>query len=82
MSNLMNIRKTTTRSTDSWGIDATYEHAGGAIHTVSEEAIARIRTAIGRPPEAPRSLYDECVRVIQQGESIRLPAAEELHLED
>ena len=62
-------------STDPWGIDGTYEDAAGTIQTVSEQDIARIRTAIGRPPDPARSLYDECVIVIQQGQSFPLPAA-------
>jgi 4-alpha-glucanotransferase len=69
-------------STDRWGIDATYEDAAGTIQTVSKQAIARIRTAIGRPSEPARSLYDECVKIVQHGESFPLPAAAELKLED
>jgi 4-alpha-glucanotransferase len=69
-------------STDPWGVDSTYEDAAGSLKTVSEQDIARIRTAIGRPPEPSRSLYDECVTVIQQGQSFPLPAAAKLQLED
>ena len=69
-------------STDPWGIDATYEDAAGILTTVSEQAIATIRTAIGPPPDRARSLYEERVKVIQQGQSFPLPAAAELTLED
>ena len=69
-------------STDPWGIDATYEDAAGTLQTVSEQAIEGIRTAIGRPPEEATSLYDERVKVLQQGRSLSLPAAAELTLED
>ena len=68
--------------TDPWGIDTTYEDAAGTIQTVPEQAIARIRTAIGRPPDPARSLYDERVKVLQQGQSFPLPTAAELTLED
>ena len=69
-------------STDPWGIDATYEDATGTTQTVSEQAIARIRTSIRRPPRPARSLYEECVKVIHQGQSFPLPTAAELQLED
>ncbi len=69
-------------STDPWGIDATYEDAAGTTQTVSEQAIARIRTSIRRPPRPARSLYEECVKVIHQGQSFPLPSAAELQLED
>ena len=69
-------------STDPWGIDATYEDAAGTTQTVSEQAIARIRTSIRRPPRPARSLYEECVKVIHQGQSFPLPTAAELQLED
>ncbi|MDN5942955.1 MAG: 4-alpha-glucanotransferase, partial [Nitrospira sp.] len=82
MSKSPHIRKVQTTSTDPWGIDGTYEDAAGTIQTVSEQAIARIRTAIGRPPDPARSLYDERVIVIQQGQSFPLTAAATLQLED
>ena len=69
-------------STDPWGIDATYEDAAGTTQTASEQAIARIRTSIRRPPRPARSLYEECVKVIHQGQSFPLPSAAELQLED
>ena len=69
-------------STDPWGIDATYEDAAGTTQTVSKQAIARIRTSIRRQPRPARSLYEECVKVIHQGQSFPLPAAAELQLED
>lgn len=82
LSNPLHIRRVQTMSPDPWGIDETYEDAAGTIQTVSEQALARIRTAIGRPTDPPRSLYDECVKVVQQGRSFPLPAAAELQLED
>lgn len=69
-------------STDLWGIDATYEDAAGTLQMVSHQAIEGIRTAIGRPPDPAKSLYDERVKTLQQGESLALPAAAELTLED
>ena len=69
-------------STDPWGIDATYEDAAGTTQTVSKQAIARIRTSIRRQPRPARSLYEECVKVIHQGQSFPLPTAVELQLED
>ena len=74
--------KANAMSTDPWGIDATYEDAAGKLQTVSEQAIEGIRTAIGRPPDQAKSLYDERVKVLQQGRSLSLPAAAELTLED
>jgi 4-alpha-glucanotransferase len=69
-------------NTDPWGIDATYADAAGTFQTVSEQAIEGIRSAIGRPPEEAKSLYDERVKVLQQGRSFTLPSAAELTLED
>ena len=69
-------------STDPWGIDVTYEDAAGTTQTVSKQAIARIRTSIRRQPRPARSLYEECVKVIHQGQSFPLPTAVELQLED
>ncbi len=69
-------------STDPWGIEGTYEDAAGTTRRVPKQAVARIRAAIGRPPNQARSLYDEPVIVIQQGQSFPLPAAAELHVED
>jgi 4-alpha-glucanotransferase len=82
MSKPANIRKANAMSTDPWGIDATYEDAAGKIQMVSEQAIEGIRAAIGRPPDPARSLYDERVKFLQQGQSLSLPAAAELKLED
>ena len=69
-------------STDPWGVDGRYEDAAGTTHTISKQAIARIRTAIGRPPSPAGSLVNKCVEVIRQGQAFSLPAAAELQLED
>ena len=74
--------KANAMNTDPWGIDATYADAAGTFQTVSEQAIEGIRSAIGRPPEEAKSLYDERVKVLQQGRSFTLPSAAELTLED
>ena len=68
--------------TDPWGVDGKYEDAAGTTHTVSKQAIARIRAAIGRPPRPARLLENKCVEVIRQGQAFSLPAAAKLQLED
>jgi 4-alpha-glucanotransferase len=69
-------------SRDSWGIEKTYEDAAGKLQEVSDEAVAAIRKAMGRPPDPVRSWFDEPVKVIRQGRSLPLPSAAELRLED
>jgi 4-alpha-glucanotransferase len=69
-------------SGDAWGIDAVYKDAAGKAQTVSQESIETIRSAIGRPPEAPRSLFDEPVKVVRRGEPLAIPSPAELRLED
>jgi 4-alpha-glucanotransferase len=67
---------------DAWGIEKTYEDAAGKLQQVSDEAVAAIRKAMGRPPDPVRSWFDEPVKVLHQGESLSLPAAAEVKLED
>jgi 4-alpha-glucanotransferase len=67
---------------DAWGIDAVYKDAAGNQQAVSQESIDAIRSSIGRPPEAPQSLFDEPVKVVRRGEPIGLPSPAELRLED
>lgn len=69
-------------SRDVWGIDAVYEGADGKERRVSREAIDSIRSAIGPPPQAPESLFDEPVKVVRQGKPLILPRPAELRLED
>jgi 4-alpha-glucanotransferase len=69
-------------TTDPWGIDKTYQDAAGEMQEVSDEAMAAIRDAMGRPPRGTRSWLDEPVKVIQRGRSFRLPAAAEIRYED
>jgi 4-alpha-glucanotransferase len=67
---------------DAWGIDATYLDAAGKKQRVSPESIEAIRSLIGYPPDAPRSLFDEPVKVVRYGEPLELPGQAELRLED
>ena len=69
-------------SRDAWGIDALYQDAAGEEQRVSPESIEAIRSAIGRPPKPPRSLFDEPVTVVRHGETLVLPGSAELRLED
>lgn len=69
-------------SRDAWGIDAVYQDAAGKEQQVSPESIDAIRSAIGHPPEEPRSLFDEPVKVVRRGEPLALPGPAELRLED
>ena len=69
-------------SRDAWGIDAVFEDAAGKKQTVSPESLEAIRSAIGRPPKAPQSLFDEPVKVLTRGEPLALPCPAELRLED
>lgn len=66
---------------DAWGIDAVYLDAAGKTQRVSSESIEAIRSAIGHPPTAPRSLFDEPVKVLRHGERLALPGRAELRLE-
>jgi 4-alpha-glucanotransferase len=67
---------------DAWGIQVEYEDAAGKIHEVSEEALARIRAAMGPPPAVRRSWLERRVKVVRQGKSLHLPCAARLTLED
>jgi len=69
-------------SPDAWGVDGVYQDAAGTAHTVSRESIEIIRSAIGRPPDPPRSLFDEPVKVMRRGELIAVPGPAELRQED
>lgn len=69
-------------SRDTWGIDTVYQDAAGKEQRVSRDSIEAIRSAIGRPPQAPRSLFDEPVKVVRLGEPLILPGPAELRLED
>jgi len=69
-------------SRDAWGIDAVYEDASGKKQTVSRESLEAIRSAIGRPRNAPQSLFEEPVKVVRHGEPLTVPAPAELRLED
>ena len=69
-------------SRDAWGIDAVYQDAAGKEQRVSRESIDAIRSAIGSPPPAPQSLFDEPVKVMRCGEPLVLPGPAELRLED
>ena len=44
--------------------------------------MARLRTTMGQPPAPIHSWFEDCVKVIRQGESLPLPAAATLTLED
>lgn len=67
---------------DAWNIDAVYQDAAGKEQQVSRESIEALRSAIGNPPEAPQSLFDEPVKVVRRGEPLVLPGPAELRLED
>ncbi len=67
---------------DAWGIQKTYEDAGGTMQHVSPESLLRIRSTMGQPPDPPRSWFDDCVKVIRHGTSLPLPAAASLIRED
>jgi 4-alpha-glucanotransferase len=69
-------------SSDAWDIDAVYQGADGKERRVTRESIDAIRSAIGRPPPAPQSLFDEPVKVVRRGEPLVLPGRAELWLED
>lgn len=69
-------------SHDAWGIDAAYQDAAGKEQRISRESIDAIRSAIGSPPPAPQSLFDEPVKVMHHGEPLVLPGPAELRLED
>jgi 4-alpha-glucanotransferase len=69
-------------TTDPWGIDPTYEDAAGTLQQVSAEVMSAVRKAMGRPPRTNRSLFEEPVKVLRQGDSLPLPAPAELRLED
>jgi 4-alpha-glucanotransferase len=69
-------------SRDSWGIDKTYEDAAGRIQEVSDESVGAIRNAMGRPPYPVRSTLEQSVVIIRRGQSVSLPAAAILTLED
>lgn len=67
---------------DAWGIDPVYQDAAGHEQRVSRESVNVIQSAIGPPPQIPRSLFDEPVKVLRQGTSMVLPRRAELRLED
>jgi hypothetical protein len=67
---------------DAWGIDAVYEDAAGKKQSVSRRSLETIRSAIGSPLGAPRSLLDEPVKVVRCGEPLAVPGPAELRLED
>ena len=69
-------------SSDAWDIDAVYQGADGKNRRVNRESIETIRSAIGPPPKAPQSLFDEPVKVVRRGEPLVLPGPAELRLED
>ncbi|HEX5431485.1 MAG TPA: 4-alpha-glucanotransferase, partial [Bryobacteraceae bacterium] len=69
-------------SRDAWDIDAVYQDAAGKEQRVSRESIEALRSAIGCPPSAPRSLVDEPVKVVRHGEPLVIPGPAELRLED
>ena len=65
-------------SRDAWDIEATYQDAAGKEQRVTRESIEAIRSAIGTPPPASRSLFDEPVKVVCRGEPFVLPDPAEL----
>jgi len=69
-------------SRDAWDIDTVYQDAAGKEQRVSRESIEAIRSAIGRPPKAPQSLFDEPVKIVRQGDPLAVPGSAELRLED
>jgi 4-alpha-glucanotransferase len=69
-------------SRDAWDIDAVYRDAAGKEQRVSRDSLEAIRSAIGDPPKAPQSLFDESVKVVRRGEPLILPGLAELRLED
>ncbi|HJU05964.1 MAG TPA: 4-alpha-glucanotransferase [Nitrospiraceae bacterium] len=69
-------------STDAWGIDETYEDAGGNVQRISPERRDAIRDAMGTPPAAAPSLFQKSVLVLRQGETLSLPKPAQLTLED
>ena len=69
-------------SRDAWNIDGVYQDAAGKEQRVSRESIEALRSAIGHPPKAPQSLFDEPVKVVRHGEPLVLPGPAELRLED
>ncbi len=70
------------QKSDAWGIQARYEDAAGKMQEVSAESILGIRRTMGRPPASPPSWFDDCVKVIRHGESLKLPAPATLMRED
>ncbi len=67
---------------DPWGIDQSYEDTRGITQQVSPRNRDVIRAAIGVPPSPPSSWFDKPVVVLRQGESVSVPAAADLTLED
>lgn len=67
---------------DAWNIDAVYQDAAGKEQRVSRESIEALRSAIGNPPKAPQSLFEEPVKVMRHGEPLVIPGPAELRLED
>ncbi|MGC4097009.1 MAG: 4-alpha-glucanotransferase [Nitrospira sp.] len=65
-----------------WDIDDVYLGADGKERRVARESIEAIRSATGSPPSTPQSLFDEPVKVVHRGDSLRFSGRAELHLED
>jgi len=69
-------------SRDAWDIEAVYQDAAEKQQQVSRESIGALRSAIGRPPKTPSSLFDEPVKVVHRGTPLAIPGPAELRLED
>jgi 4-alpha-glucanotransferase len=76
------MEKNRPMSRDAWDIDAVYQRADGKKRRVTRESIEAIRSAVGRPPSPPQSLFDEPVKVVRRGEPLVLPGPAALRLED
>ena len=66
---------TPTRTTDEWGIDATWLDAFDQEHRVPQATVERLREVIGR---APADLEDRAPIVARPGDALEIDAAEVL----
>jgi 4-alpha-glucanotransferase len=69
------------RQADAWGVCSGYEDASGRWHSARAKTLAAIRAAMGRQEKASQR-REELLRVVRQGESLRIASPSDLLLED